>query len=387
MTSIKYSIKKIQSLILVLYIALIMVDPTNMIFHFKAYMFVILMFVTFLTGRFRHYNLAYITLISLLGLCLISISTGVVLYRSDLSGTGAYFVSILSLIVFITISNYKIENILLLNFWCGLILSIFILSIFAGFVLGYLPSLYDWTLDNNSTIMIAKRDFLGFDTFMFFYKSMPFVFFAFIYGLRHKKYFSSLLIFASIFVGGSRTPILMSLLAVAYVITTSGKKFVKPFLFVFLFGSILYLLYLLLSPENQNDGDSLKFGIASDLLKQTSLFGHGVGSSYFTRERGFITTSEMAYFEMAYHYGIVFFPLVLSLFLLPFLRLFRWKFNNDVRDFAFAYLLYLVNAGTNPLLINSTGMYVFACALMIAAKAREEDRFIHSKLGLEKTAV
>ena len=81
----------------------------------------------------------------------------------------------------------------------------------------------------------------------------------------------------------------------------------------------------------------------------------------------------MTYFEMLYQYGWLLFPFVLYIFIRPFFVLYKKKYSVDVRDFAIAYLLYLINAGTNPLLISSTGMYVFACALTIAAKVREKD--------------
>lgn len=59
-------------------------------------------------------------------------------------------------------------------------------------------------------------------------------------------------------------------------------------------------------------------------------------------------------------------PLVLWLFYKPFKILFRKQNESDIKDFAIVYLLYLINAGTNPLLFNSTGLYVVACALFLS---------------------
>jgi len=75
---------------------------------------------------------------------------------------------------------------------------------------------------------------------------------------------------------------------------------------------------------------------------------------------------------MLYQYGWLLFPIVLYIFLRPIIKLYKKKNDDNVRDFAVAYLLYLINAGTNPLLISSTGLYVFACALTITAKVHEQ---------------
>lgn len=207
---------------------------------------------------------------------------------------------------------------------------------------------------------------------------MPITFFAFIYALRHKKYLSVFIIVTPIIYGGSRTPMLMALLIIGYVLTTRSKRFGRFITASLLFFGILYILLLLLSSEYRDAGDTIKFSIANDLLAQTSLFGHGVGLDYYTHERGYISSSEVTYFEMLYHYGIMLSPVVIFIFFYPFLELFKKKYSVDIRDYAFAYLLYLVNAGTNPLLFNSTGMFVYACCLMILAKSKKRSHLFVS---------
>ena len=231
-------------------------------------------------------------------------------------------------------------------------------------------------LSDASAVYLARRENLGFEMYMFYYATMPFFFLALIYALRNKRYIPALFIMAAIFYGGSRTPILMGFAVIGYILyDTKNSKFLRALIAASVVAAIVYVVYLLTSSTYSQEGDDFKFAVGKYLFYNSSIVGHGVGVPYWDPGRREITSStEMTYPEMLYQYGWLLFPFVLFIFVHPFFKLYNKKNNNNVRDFAIAYLFYLVNAGTNPLLISSTGMYVFACILTVAAKLKESQR-------------
>ena len=234
--------KVIQLSSFLLYVGLILIDPTNTIFHLKFLAFALMMTATFLTGRYRHYKEPYFMSIVLILCCLLSLCMAVLIYNSDILGSVSYLSAVGAIFVFFAMSSYSTDEIIIINYWCGLVLSAYISVLLLGFLMGFLPNLYDWAMNANATIMIAKRSILGFDAYMFFYKTMPITFFAFIYALRHKKYLSVILIVTPIIYGGSRTPMLMALLIIGYVFTTRSKRLGKFLTAFFIFGGIYTII-------------------------------------------------------------------------------------------------------------------------------------------------
>ena len=179
---------------------------------------------------------------------------------------------------------------------------------------------------------------------------------------------------------------LMALAAGAYVLYDRRNKYVRIFIGISTLVGLLYLVQVLTSSAYSQGGDEIKADVTFYLINNSSILAHGVGVEYRDPSRGQLTTStEMTYFEMLYQYGWLLSPFVIYIFFRPFLLLYKNK-NVQIRDFAIAYLLYLVNAGTTPLLISSTGMYVFACALTIAAKVKE-DKNVYKRPNVKSIAV
>lgn len=355
--------------LLFFFVVLIMVDPTNRVFHLKEIVFVILLFSGIAFGK-SSFPMGALKQIGILSLCVfISIATGIIIYNSHMVGTEAYLKSLLILFVVIPLTGIRTDILLKINYYAGLILSIIISLLYIGMILGnaFAVSYIDRLIEADDTILMARRVFLGYDTIMFFYKSMPFCFFALIYALRRNYVIQSSTILFSIILGGSRTPILAALTIIAYVIYNKNKSILKYLLASIAIYGLVILITQLISIENLNSGDTIKFTTATELLRKSDILGHGVGSVYWSSARSeFVSNSEMTYFEMLYHYGWLFTPLVLWLFYKPFKILFRKQNESDIKDFAIVYLLYLINAGTNPLLFNSTGLYVVACALFLS---------------------
>lgn len=362
---------------LFLFVGIVMVDPTGKLFHLKEIVFLGILCFCFLTSKMKFYKNVVITYYVLLFIALLSICIGTFVFDSDLEGAIPYFKALAFGLIFIAISDLSIEEIIKLNYYAG----IFLASFISILIFAYVSGLFDlsWLVERMSdseTVMIAKRDLLGFDTLMFFYKTMPFCFFALIFALRRNNLILAAIISAPIIYGGSRTPMLAALAIVLYMLYDRRGRYLRLAMGAVSFFVLIYIVVLLTSPENSQGGDEIKGGVASYLIQNSSLFSHGVGAFYWDPARARITsTTEMTYIEMLYQYGWLFAPVVIYLFFKPFMSLYNKQNDTIIRDFAVSYLLYLVTAGTNPLLINSTGMWVFACALTIEAKLKERWMF------------
>ena len=361
-------------IILFLFVGVVMIDPTNKLLHMKEIAFGLLMFVTVISQRGKIYR-SVISSYSVLVLgALLSICFGGIVFQMDLTSSVSYFKALMFAIVSYAIAKLSIDEIIELNYWVGLGLSLFISIMLLSFIGGY----FDMSgvlskMQETETVMVANRDLVGMKIPMFFYKTMPFCFIALIYALRKKKWMAIFIILAPIAYGGSRTPMLMALTIITYILYDRKSKYLRALIGVISLFLLLYIVYILTSSSNLQGGDEIKGGVASYLVNNSSIFGHGVGALYWDPERGQLTsTTEVTYFEMLYQYGWLLFPFVLYIFVRPFFIMYKKKYRTEIRDFAVAYLLYLVNAGTNPLLISSTGMWVFACALTIAAQVQKE---------------
>ena len=68
-------------------------------------------------------------------------------------------------------------------------------------------------------------------------------------------------------------------------------------------------------------------------------------------------TTEWTYMELLRNYGI-FSLLIFAVMVYPLTQLYKLRRDRRVAAMMFAYIFYLLIAGTNPLLISSTGMLV-----------------------------
>ena len=113
----------------------------------------------------------------------------------------------------------------------------------------------------------------------------------------------------------------------------------------------------------------VKFTTTFDLLSKSDVFGHGVGVLYFSKARNiWVTNSEMTYFEIIYQYGWILGLWVIYIFFKPAIIMLIKGKTQQIKDVGFSYFMYLIVSGTNPLLINSTGLYVFSFALLYCYK-------------------
>ena len=103
------------------------------------------------------------------------------------------------------------------------------------------------------------------------------------------------------------------------------------------------------------------------------VWGAGLGSEFYSAGRGFLVSStEQTYMDIFRIYGLPLGIILIVAVYYPALYFFSSRFSRclQYKRFILAYVLYMILAGTNPLLISSTGMLVWAIGLTFVYKIK-----------------
>jgi hypothetical protein len=170
-------------------------------------------------------------------------------------------------------------------------------------------------------------------------------------------------------ISGTRSSTLLPLLlfvAILFVYCRNRRYFnyfFYPAAFMAVF-AILIIIYKLLM-EKSEASNLVKYAHITSyfaLFERNPLFiifGQGPATYFYSEGfRHMTNITEWTYFELVRCYGL-FSSFILYVVLVPLIRLFKQISKSDmVFAFILGYMLYLVIAGTNPLLLSSTGMLV-----------------------------
>lgn len=151
------------------------------------------------------------------------------------------------------------------------------------------------------------------------------------------------------------------------------KKFKHHKLFKPIIYSIIILGLIFTSPiifskilfAPGEEGNTIKLGHLFSylyLFKEdplTLIIGQGLGAGFYSSGFGEIThMAELSYLELIRFFGLFGFLIIILFLIYPLIYYFKNKPNITNEYMYIAYALYLFCAGTNPLLISSTGMIV-----------------------------
>lgn len=236
---------------------------------------------------------------------------------------------------------------------------------------------FHYVRNNGDMIMMTHRNFLGIDIFGMYYKSIiSFVFalFIFYYNLFNKgnKYIvnivCSLIMFFAFLVSGTRATMLLPFAMIALVLykrTLNFKKiryFLYPVLVLFVV-ALLFIIFKLATQEGEAS-NAMKYAHLMSYAKLFSdnpiylIFGQGPGALFYSEGFNSMTSiTEWTYLELFRCYGILSF-VILGVLVWPLKTLWKYRTNELHFGFMCSYVMYLMIAGTNPLLISSTGMIV-----------------------------
>lgn len=237
--------------------------------------------------------------------------------------------------------------------------------------------IYDFLSENNNFIMMSRREFLGISFTGVFYRSLPLVIipcsvysYKYWFEKRNKKknFAISLILFAALFFSGTRASMLSALLifsgtAITKLYRIKGGMIVLYLLLVLgimFFGMLLFSLLA----ETDESSNEIKYGHLKSYMRlfeenfDVLFWGQGVGGMFYTKGFGGVTVqTEWSFIELIRYFGIFGAIYIILIFLYPIFAIWKKRF---LLQYAFpiigGYILYLLIAGTNPLLINSTGM-------------------------------
>ena len=382
---------RIVDYIYLLFLITLSLDPTGFHSRLKDLLFVVLVVYGFIYCLKRRQYLAGINRVTLLSFLLLPLWGIFIAFITDNLTDPSYatgqFRSMLYICIFFFMVTMKL-NVLLKAVWInGIVLAIVTLILFFLYQLGdiFLEVIYAYGNTSKNFMMAYNRNFLGFTINGLYFKTGSLIIFAFIYNLyQYKgplKLFYSIILFLSLMVAGSRTPMLvqtMILLVYLYDRNVIGKFMTRVSALV-MFGGLVMVTYLLATQENE-ESNEVKYENYDSYIDDMSekghlLWGAGVGSEFYAKGRGFkLSFSELSYLDIVRMYGIPVGLYMIFLFFAPCFWL--WKYYRSsifLKRYSFGYVLFLVLSGTNPLLLGSIGLTALAMFMVIVNKMKIEE--------------
>lgn len=384
----KVLIGKMAQVVLSLLMFVVIIDPTNTIFHLKELCFLAVIGVAFLdycNMNIQHNILMLILLI--FAAFFISLVMGTVNGYDFADGVAlGFFKSFLFLFLLLIVGDRNFDFFKALTLP---VITISIIVIIAFVTILFFPeigtAIYLFALEKEQTIIMSMRNFLGFDVQSVFYKSSPVLVIplAYYFNLwlmsdekRGSRFIMSLLFLAAVLMSGTRANMLSGVMIVVVLLvnklrkTRVGVALLLPVATAVLLASS-FLVYKLLSDDEKSN--EIKGVLADNLTEQIfsnpdiMIFGQGAGSTYDSGSaaHGVTPISELSYLEIFRMFGFIGGGVVIILFLYPIFLIVRNKPPN-YGAFLLGYVAYLFIGGTNPLLIGSTGFMVLAIAYSYA---------------------
>ncbi|MFT4537233.1 MAG: hypothetical protein ACI9P5_004614 [Saprospiraceae bacterium] len=216
-----------------------------------------------------------------------------------------------------------------------------------------------------SAAKIGIRDFNGFLVYMVYYKTSVLLVFLMAYFASSRSFFSLLVCFLItiiMVISATRANAIIGIgILGSYVFFyLRDRNLVLSYLYFFscvviaIFAVYFGHKYFFSSDEISNQ---IKIGHINGYVEYfksaggSIIYGAGAGSGFYTPGyHKIIYSSELSYLEIYRVYGLLALPF-LGLLLFPI-----FKYKRLGREFTIAWLSYLLIAGTNPLLVSSTGM-------------------------------
>jgi len=363
----------------------ITIDPTNTITHLKDVVFVLLV----------GYNIAVFKpdfrMIPQFLMLVSPIFIGYVFAEMQMNSmrTEELVAAFKSVAPFVLIFWVRYYNLVRLSIFPMTIASLVMIVLYI-FVVSF-PDVeylvYLFSNKHNEMLMLTSRNFYGFKIFGIYCNSLYCILFAmtlmYYKVLFVKKRMILNIILAAIMsfpfvVGGTRSIMLLPFILMIFVAYKrfSGMRYVKyaAYPLIATFAMIfMFVLYMLATESGQASND-MKYGHIISYAELFSehpeyiLFGQGPGTCFYSIGFTRMTfQTEWSYIELLRNYGLSCI-LIIAAFAYPIYVLYQYRKNKYVIISMFSYIVYLFIAGTNPLLMTSTGSFVFLCAYSILCR-------------------
>lgn len=262
------------------------------------------------------------------------------------------------------------------------------------------------------SIMIARRNFYGFSTMMIYFRTSALLSISLSISLslffteKKKKYgIDSIFFLIALICSGTRANMLAGVLifvgiSLYYILHQKKQMFIFVTLFtLFMFFTFLIIFLLLTVKEESTAVKGGHLISYINLFKEKPflylLIGSGPGSLFYTA--GFdsiVPMTELTYFDMIKNYGFIQSLVLICIFCSPILGIVNNTNLCKLEKFSIilGWIGYLFIAGTNPLLISSTGFIAFSIIIYITThsmkhellKIREKPKYYFRKSLLLK---
>lgn len=211
--------------------------------------------------------------------------------------------------------------------------------------------------------------YFPYSIFLYTNTLMYFLFFKY---LDQGNWFLTFTVFLAFYATGERAPFFLCIFAgliFYYFIKRSdsnNKRFLKIIITVLIIIAVVFLIqyiwnrfYHILFVAGEGSNNARLYDINAILntfrsKPSTLLTGQGMGSEFYNPGRHrWNSDSELSYLNLIRMMGIPFFCFFMWMILLPF------KFMNKEDPYFWAYICYLIQAGVNPFLFDSTAFLVY----------------------------
>lgn len=370
---LRYTVVGFLKLSIFLFLAFSILDPVGNIFKLKIFFFVVsvgVFLLLALVGNRVSLRRDLVILVISVAFIVPLLSYVVVLLSGSQEIDHAirlqYLIAFVPLLLLLPVSAFGIKT----HSLSVLPLILLVVIIFVTFILSSLNVSLGFRLgefldQGISAAKIGGRDFNGLVVYMVYYKTSVLLVFLMAF-FATKRSFSALLVCAFIsvvlIISATRANALMGMwLFATYVyFYLSDRTKVISYVYIIIVALLALALFFLSYQyffSSEEVSNQIKIGHILgyvDYFSQAGaslIFGSGAGTGFYTPGYDkLIFSSELSYLELYRVYGFLSFPL-LALLAYP-----LFKFRLLGREYTVAWIAYLLVAGTNPLLVSSTGM-------------------------------
>lgn len=381
------SLKTISKFANFLLLFSIIIDPTNALFGIKD-----ISFIFFVIVSIPYINLKYIY-VCLIFLCIffITFAFGLLTKQNlDIQFAIGYLKSFLFLFYVLWMTDDYLE---VFKTFYSITLLMSVIVIFLYFTMSLSPilksAIYFFLKSKNHVIMVGQRNFLGFDVFSVYYRtsatctiSLSIATYLFFTQKKIKYFLDIVILFLCLFFSGTRANMLsgiliISLISISWLFYKKKSLLISVTIFIVTSIAALSLIFLLLNQKTEQS-IYVKTGHLQSLLQlftsnpiQYALIGSGPGTIFYTTGGDFFTSlTELTYLELIKNHGLLFTIVLVIIIIYPYFKIIK---NSNIEkllkiSIGIGFLAYLFIAGTNPLLIGSTGFIVIAVMYYISNK-------------------
>ena len=374
-----------------LFLLTLSLDPTGFHSRLKDLLFAVLVIYGAIYCLKRRVYLAPLNRVTFITILLIPLWGAFIAYITGELKDSAYATSQVRSMLYICIFLFMVTmrlNVLLKAVWInGIIMAVFTLIMFFLSQLGgiFLAVIYDYCNTSGNFTMAYNRNFLGYNVNGLYFTAGSLIIFSFVYNLYQYrgrlKLVWSIVLFLSLMVAGSRTPMLVQLLILLVYLYDKNilGKFLTKVSALFLLGMLVMVTYLLATQEkeasNEVKYDNFESYVEDMGDKGHLIWGAGLGSEFYAKGRGVkLAYSELSYMDILRIYGLPVGIGFIFLFFAPYFWL--WKYfprSQFLRRYCLGYVLFLILSGTNPLLLGSIGLTALSMFMAIVNKTMEEE--------------